>query len=104
MWFHLRTHALRPVRELPPSQSGAKPTTTPIYLAIPLNPSHMIQFQCSAARFSGAKAATVTTSMSATTQQFDTHAASGTGDFWKFAVQPLASGARYNLLTVNPGC
>ena len=51
----------------------------------------------------GEPGASVTMAMSATTQAFDTTAASGTGDFWKFGVQPLASSASYNLLQVNPG-
>jgi hypothetical protein len=51
----------------------------------------------------GAAAATVTTSMSAITQQFDTSATPSTGDFWRFAVSPLAASASYNLFIVNPG-
>jgi hypothetical protein len=51
----------------------------------------------------GAAAATVTTSMSAITQQFDTSATPATGDFWRFAVSPLAASASYNLFIVNPG-
>jgi Subtilase family len=51
----------------------------------------------------GATAATVTTSMSALTQQFDTSATPATGDFWRFAVAPLAASASYNLFVVNPG-
>jgi Subtilase family len=52
---------------------------------------------------SGAAAATVTSSMSAVTQAFDTSANSAPGDFWRFSVSPLAAHASYNLLTVNPG-
>jgi hypothetical protein len=51
----------------------------------------------------GEPGTSVTMAMSATTQAFDTTATSGTGDFWKFGVQPLASSASYNLLQVNPG-
>jgi Subtilase family len=51
----------------------------------------------------GAAAATVTTSMSAITEQFDTSATPATGDFWRFAVSPLAESASYNLFVVNPG-
>jgi hypothetical protein len=51
----------------------------------------------------GATAATVTTSMSAVTQQFDTSATPATGDFWRFAVAPLAASAFYDLFIVNPG-
>jgi hypothetical protein len=51
----------------------------------------------------GAAGATVTTAMSALTQQFDTSASPSTGDFWRFAVSPLAESASYNLFTVNPG-
>ena len=47
--------------------------------------------------------ATVTTAMSAITQRFDTSANPATGDFWRFAVAPLAASASYNLFTVNPG-
>ncbi|MGH3298124.1 MAG: S8 family serine peptidase [Trebonia sp.] len=51
----------------------------------------------------GAAAATVTAAMSATTEQFDTSATPSTGDFWRFAVAPLAESASYNLFIVNPG-
>jgi Subtilase family len=51
----------------------------------------------------GAASATVSTSMSAVTQQFDTSASPATGDFWKFGVAPLAASASYSLFAVNPG-
>ena len=51
----------------------------------------------------GAAMTTVTTAMSAMTQGFDTSAIPATGDFWKFAVAPLAASASYNLFAVNPG-
>jgi hypothetical protein len=51
----------------------------------------------------GAPAASVTTSMSAVTQKFDTSASPATGDFWRFAVAPLAPSASYRLFAVNPG-
>ena len=50
-----------------------------------------------------APAATVTVAMSAMTEQFDTAATPGTGDFWRFGVAPLAASASYNLFVVNPG-
>jgi hypothetical protein len=52
---------------------------------------------------SGPPPANVTTSMSAVTEQFDTSATPSTGDFWRFAVSPLAASASYNLFIVNPG-
>ena len=51
----------------------------------------------------GADPATVSTTMSVDTEEFDTSATSPTGDFWQFAAQPLAASASYNLLRVNPG-
>ena len=42
-------------------------------------------------------------SASAVTQEFDLHAASATGDFWRFSVASLAKSAHYGLLTVKPG-
>jgi hypothetical protein len=51
----------------------------------------------------GATGATVTTAMSAVTQQFDTTASPATGDFWRFSAAPLAGSASYNLLAVDPG-
>ena len=51
----------------------------------------------------GAVATTVTAAMSAVAQQFDTSASPATGDFWRFAVSPLAESASYNLFIVNPG-
>jgi hypothetical protein len=50
-----------------------------------------------------APATTVTAAMSALTEQFDTTATSATGDFWRFAVAPLATSAPYRLFVVNPG-
>jgi hypothetical protein len=52
---------------------------------------------------SGPPPANVTASMSAVTEQFDTSATPSTGDFWRFAVSPLAATASYNLFIVNPG-
>jgi hypothetical protein len=51
----------------------------------------------------GAASTTVTSSMTARTQQFDTSATPSTGDFWEFGVKSLARSASYNLLTVDPG-
>jgi len=51
----------------------------------------------------GAATAAVTAGMTAVTQQFDTSASPATGDFWRFAVSPLAATASYNLFVVNPG-
>lgn len=51
----------------------------------------------------GAGHATVSASMSAVTQRFDTSASPANGDFWKFAVAPLAAHASYNLFQVSPG-
>jgi hypothetical protein len=51
----------------------------------------------------GALTSTVSSSMNAVTQQFDTTASPSTGDFWRFAVSPLAKTASYNLFVINPG-
>ncbi len=51
----------------------------------------------------GAPGTSVTTSMSVTTQAFDTHMASNTGDFWKFGIASLSANAKYNLFVVKPG-
>ncbi|HEY3877600.1 MAG TPA: S8 family serine peptidase [Trebonia sp.] len=78
-----------------PVGTAVTPVTQGLWFAVPSEPGPF-----SAA---GAAKATVTTTMTVNTQKFDTHAASTTGDFWKFGVQPLAASAKYNLLTVNPG-
>jgi hypothetical protein len=41
--------------------------------------------------------------MQATTEAFDPTTSSSEGDFWRFAVAPLAKSASYNLFTVSPG-
>jgi hypothetical protein len=46
---------------------------------------------------------TATMTMSATTQTFDTAVTQTAGDFWRFAVQPLAATASYDLFVINPG-
>jgi hypothetical protein len=51
----------------------------------------------------GAASTLVGMSMRARTREFDTTASSPVGDFWQFAVQPLAASASYNLFTINPG-
>ena len=51
----------------------------------------------------GAAVTTVNAAMTAVTRQFDTSASPSTGDFWRFAVSPLAASASYDLLTVEPG-
>jgi hypothetical protein len=51
----------------------------------------------------GATRTLVGLSMRATTREFDTTASSTVGDFWQFAVRPLAASATYNLFTINPG-
>jgi hypothetical protein len=51
----------------------------------------------------GAPAATATMSMSANTYEFDTSVTSPEGDFWRFAVKPLAATASYDLFVINPG-
>jgi hypothetical protein len=78
-----------------PSGSALTPVTQGLWFTVP---SEVGPYQAG-----GATAATVTTSMSALTQQFDTSATPATGDFWRFAVAPLAASASYNLFVVNPG-
>jgi hypothetical protein len=51
----------------------------------------------------GATPVTATSSMTATTQEFDRSAGPATGDFWRFGVEPLAASASYNLFVINPG-
>jgi hypothetical protein len=51
----------------------------------------------------GTASTTVTSSMTAVTQEFDTSASPANGDFWRFAVSSLAGQASYNLFIVNPG-
>jgi hypothetical protein len=51
----------------------------------------------------GAPAATASMSMSADTYAFDTTMSSPEGDFWRFAVKPLATSASYDLFVINPG-
>jgi hypothetical protein len=78
-----------------PAGRGVTPVTQGLWYALP---SEVGPYPAA-----GAPAGTVTTSMSAVTQQFDTSATPSTGDFWRFAVSPLAAAASYNIFTVNPG-
>jgi hypothetical protein len=41
--------------------------------------------------------------MSATTMTFDTAVTATAGDFWRFAVKPLAGTATYSLFVIDPG-
>jgi len=78
-----------------PLAAGVTPVTQGLWFAVPS--------QVGPYPASGATGTTVTSSMSAVTQQFDTSANSGPGDFWRFSVAPLAAHASYNLFPVNPG-
>jgi hypothetical protein len=51
----------------------------------------------------GAPPATASMSMTAVTQTFDRSVSSPLGDFWQFAVSPLAASASYNMFVINPG-
>jgi hypothetical protein len=51
----------------------------------------------------GAPPATASMTMSATTRTFDTTVTATAGDFWRFAVQPLAATASYSLFVIAPG-
>jgi hypothetical protein len=51
----------------------------------------------------GAAGTSASLSASAVTQEFDPHAASNVGDFWKFSVTSPGSSPHYNLFTVKPG-
>ncbi|MDX6345079.1 MAG: hypothetical protein QOH87_5217 [Trebonia sp.] len=78
-----------------PSGNAVTPVTQGLWFAVPA--------EIGPYPASGAPAAPVTTAMTATMQQFDTSASPATGDFWKFAVSPLATSASYSLFTVNAG-
>jgi hypothetical protein len=41
--------------------------------------------------------------MTATADEFDSAVSTPQGDFWRFAVTPLAAHANYSLLRLNPG-
>jgi len=85
----------RSVSAFHPIAGAVTPVTQGLWLALP---SPVGPFGPAAAG-----QATVTTSMSAVTQQFDTSASPATGDFWRFSVASLAPHASYNLFQVNPG-
>jgi hypothetical protein len=51
----------------------------------------------------GAPPATASMTMSATTMTFDTTVTATAGDFWRFAVNPLAATATYSLFVIAPG-
>jgi Subtilase family len=50
-----------------------------------------------------AAGSTVGMAMSATTQTFDKTVTETAGDFWRFAVRPLAATASYDLYVIDPG-
>ncbi len=51
----------------------------------------------------GAPTATASMAMSATTMAFDNAVTVSQGDFWRFAVRPLAATASYRLFVIAPG-
>ncbi|HEY1819636.1 MAG TPA: S8 family serine peptidase [Trebonia sp.] len=78
-----------------PLANPVTPVTQGLWLAVPS--------QVGPYAAGGAASGTVTSSMTAVTQGFDTSASPANGDFWRFAVSSLAAHASYNLLVVNPG-
>jgi hypothetical protein len=52
---------------------------------------------------SGARPASATVAMTATADEFDPAVSTPQGDFWRFAVAPLAAQANYSLLRLNAG-
>jgi len=83
--------------QFPAAGPGALPTpvTPGLWYAIPA--------QAGPYPVSGARAATATMGMTATAAEFDPAVSTPQGDFWQFAVAPLAAHAHYSLLRVNPG-
>jgi len=78
-----------------PANRAVTPVSQGLWLAVP---SPVGPFGAG-----GAPRTTVSATMSAVTQQFDTTANPASGDFWRFAVSSLAPHASYNLFVVNPG-
>jgi hypothetical protein len=78
----------------PPGRAGT-PVTPGLWFAVP---AEVGPFPAG-----GAPQVTATSSMTATTQEFDRSAGPATGDFWRFGVEPLAASASYNLFVINPG-
>jgi hypothetical protein len=78
-----------------PDGATATPVTAGLWSAVP---AEVGPFPAG-----GARPETATSSMTATTQEFDRSAGPATGDFWRFGVEPLATSASYSLLAINPG-
>jgi hypothetical protein len=81
--------AVYPASQLP------TPVTPGLWTAVP---SQLGPYQAG-----GAPAATASMTMSATTRTFDTAVTATAGDFWQFAVKPLAAKAKYSLFVIAPG-
>jgi hypothetical protein len=78
-----------------PSGQTSTPVTQGLWFASPA--------QAGPFSSGGAARTSVSTSMTAVTQTFDTHAASNVGDFWQWSVASLENSANYNLFIVKPG-
>jgi hypothetical protein len=83
--------------QFPAGGPGALPTpvTPGLWYAIPA--------PAGPAPVPGARPAPATLGMTATVGAFDPAVSTPQGDFWRFAVTPLAPRANYSLLRLNPG-
>ncbi|MGH3165573.1 MAG: S8 family peptidase [Trebonia sp.] len=103
------TFGFGPFSADPESASATGQTTTAFYptgiLPTPVTPGLWDALPSEAGPYAvgGASSAKATMSMTAETKSFDTAVTSPVGDFWTFAVEPLASSTSYNLFVINPG-
>ncbi|HSZ41000.1 MAG TPA: hypothetical protein VK817_13690 [Trebonia sp.] len=103
------TFGFGPYSDDPESASGTGPAITASYppatLPTTVTPGLWDALPSEAGPYpvGGAPSAKATMSMTAETQEFDTAVTSKVGDFWTFAVEPLASSTSYNLFVINPG-
>jgi hypothetical protein len=84
------SEALAAGPEAPPA-----PATPGLWYAVPA--------AAGPAPVAGARPATATLGMTAAAAEFDPAVSTPQGDFWRFAVTPLAPRATYSLLRLNPG-
>ncbi len=78
--------------------SGSYPVGT---LPTPVTPG--LWFAAPSLRGPAGQDPTANMSMSVRTETFDTTVTQTAGDFWRFAVQPLAAKASYDLFVIKPG-
>jgi Subtilase family len=101
--FHFGPFSAAPEEPSTASTAGTVATGTYPLGTLPTPVTPGLWFAAPALRGPASPDPTANMRMSVTTETFDTTVTQTAGDFWRFAVQPLAAKASYDLFVIKPG-